>query len=54
MNEYFPREEGMGARAGGEPKTVLKIIATRFMADNPPVPVTYYLRSKDNFPISED
>lgn len=54
MNEYFPREEGMGARAGCEPKTVLKIIATRFMADNPPVPVTYYLRSKDNFPISED
>lgn len=54
MSEYFFQEEGIAARAGCEAEKVLPIIANRFMSDNPPVPVTYFLRSKNNFHISED
>lgn len=54
MNEYFPIEQGIGYRMGTEVKPVLQVIANRFTSDNPPVPVTYYLRSAQNFHISED
>lgn len=54
MNEYFPIEQGIGYRMGAEVKPVLQVIANRFTSDNPPVPVTYYLRSAQNFHISED
>lgn len=54
MNDYFPMEQGIGARMGEGVKQVLQVIAIRFMSDNPPVPVKYYLRSSENFHISED
>lgn len=54
MNDYFPIEEGIGERMGYEVKPVLQVIANRFMSENPPVSVTYYLRSKENFHISQD
>lgn len=54
MNEYFFQEEGIAVRTGCEAERVLPIIANRFMSENPPMPVMYYLRSKDNFHISSD
>lgn len=54
MNDYFPKEQSIGYRMGSEGKTVLRIIADRYVSDNPPVPVRYYLRSRKNFHISED
>ena len=54
MNDYFPQDNGIGVRIGNGVKQVLQIIANRFIADNPPIPVKYYLRSSRNFHISED
>lgn len=54
MNEYFLEEEGIGYRMGSDVPAVLRSIAGRYVADNPPVPVAYYLRSRQNFHISED
>ncbi len=54
MNDYFPMEQGIEYRMGSEAKPVLRVIANRFMADNPPVPVTYYIRSSRQFAVSED
>lgn len=54
LNEYFPKEQAMGYKMGTEVKTTIQTIANRFIADNPPVPVMYYLRSKKQFSISED
>lgn len=54
MNEYFLEEEGIGYRMGSDVPAVLRTIAGRYVSDNPPVPVTYYLRSRQNFHISED
>lgn len=54
MNDYFPREQSIGFKMGSEVRTVLCSVAGRYVADNPPVPVTYYLRSRNNFHISED
>ena len=54
MNDYFPKEQSIGYRMGSEGKTVLRTIADRYVSDNPPVPVKYYLRSRENFHISED
>lgn len=54
MNDYFPREQGIGFRMGSEGKQVLRTIANRFQADNPPVPAVYCLRSRENFLISDD
>ncbi len=54
MNDYFPKEQSIGCRMGSEGRTVLRTIADRYVSDNPPVPVRYYLRSRDNFHISED
>lgn len=53
MNDYFPMEQSIGYRMGSEGKTVLRTIADRYVSDNPPVPVKYYLRSRENFHISE-
>ena len=52
MSEYFPKEESIGCRLGSG-RSVLRTIADRFVSDNPPVPVQYYLRSRNNFHISE-
>lgn len=54
MSDYFPKEQSIGYRMGSEGKMVLRTIADRYVSDNPPVPVRYYLRSKDNFHISEE
>lgn len=54
MNDYFPAEQSMGERIGYDAKMVNSIIASRFRADNPPAPVQYYLRSTENFSISND
>lgn len=54
MNDYFPREQGIGYRMGADTRTVLRTIASRYVSDNPPVPVKYYLRSSQNFHITED
>lgn len=54
MNDYFPEEQGIGFRMGTDVKPVLQTIANRYVSDNPPVPVTYYLRSSQNFHITED
>lgn len=54
MNDYFPKEQSIGYRMGSEEKAVLRTIADRYVSDNPPVPVQYYLRSRDSFHISED
>lgn len=54
MNDYFPREQGIGYRMGTDVRAVIRTIAHRYVSDNPPVPVTYYLRSSENFHISED
>lgn len=54
MNDYFPREQGIGYRMGTDVRAVIRTIAARYVSDNPPVPVTYYLRSSGNFHISED
>lgn len=54
MNEYFPQEEGIDESIGCEAANVLSVIANRFMTENPPVSVVYYLRSKNNFRISAD
>ena len=43
MNDYFPQDNGIGVRIGNGVKQVLQIIANRFIADNPPIPVKYYL-----------
>lgn len=54
MNDYFPREQGIAYRMGTDVRPVLRTIAARYVSDNPPVPVNYYLRSTKNFHISED
>lgn len=54
MNEYFPREQSIGARMGTAVKPVLKTIASRFVSDNPPVPAVYWLRSREEFAVTED
>ena len=54
MNDYFPKEQGISYRMGTSVKEVVRTIANRFISDNPPVPVVYYLRSRDNFSLSED
>lgn len=54
MEEYFSRDKAMAARIGTEVKTVLKIIANRFCADNPPAPVLYGYKSVQGFNITED
>ena len=52
MNDYFPQDNGIGVRIGNGVKQVLQIIANRFIADNPPIPVKYYLRSSRNCLLS--
>lgn len=54
MKGYFLEEQGIGNRMGSDVRTVLRTIAGRYVSDNPPVPVTYYLRSRQNFHITED
>lgn len=54
MNDYFPKEQGIGYRMGTDVPKVIRTIAARYVSDNPPVPVTYYLRSRQNFHISQD
>lgn len=54
MSEYFKTEQGIAYQTGCEAGPVLGAIANRFVADHPPVPVQYYMRSRNNFSISED
>lgn len=54
MNDFFLAEQSIGERIGYSAKEVNRVIGSRFIADNPPVPVQYYIKSLRGFTASED